>query len=268
MKQVKPPLSALSQNLPVHLFIIGGADHQKDCARPEGSYQWHIFFTLSGKGLFQSNNKKFVLTPENLVLIKAGEAHHYSALSQKWETRWFLFSGKDIDNLLSALGITETTVIRVQDMPFLNKSFHQIFNLCKLGYDAITVSHMLYTLLCEISKWHEKEEKVFLCDAIQRATDYMHKYYNKIISLKELSDFSRVSPQYLCRLFKKHFDMRPFEYLNRVRIQKAQEMLMNSNKKISEVATLCCFESPSYFTKTFKAHVGISPSKFSKYYKE
>ncbi|MBQ2968081.1 MAG: AraC family transcriptional regulator [Clostridia bacterium] len=268
MKQVKPPLMTNINELPVHLFIIGGTDNQKLCNRPAGACQWHIFFTASGEGSFFTANSKHKLSTKTLMLIKPGEAHKYMPLSQKWETRWILFSGNNIDNLMSALGITETTAITVEDEGLLSKSFHSIFSICKNSYDAITVSHLLYSLLCEISKWHAKEKEVVLCDAVQRATDYMAWNYNKIITLNEIADFSHVSPQYLCRLFKKHFDMRPFEYLNKIRVQRAQEMLMTSNKKISEIASLCCFESPSYFTKTFKTHAGISPSEFSKYYKE
>ena len=268
MKYFKVPVSAQMQRLPVHVLAVGGTDFQNPIQRTESFLNWQIFFTADGKGEFEAEDLKCTLTEKELIVIKPNVPHSYHAVGENWKTRWILFSGENIDRLMETLGFTENTLIKKFDSKTLEKKFYDIYNLCKQGYNAVTASHLLYTLLCEISGWKEKQAETLPCDAIMRAERYMIAHYDKCISIKEISAFSLVSSQYLCRLFKKYHNMRPFQYLNMLRVKKAQELLIQTDMEIREVAKKCCFESPSYFSKIFKIHVGLSPSKFVKYYKE
>ena len=268
MKQIKTPFSEKAIQLPIYPVMVGGTNDQRMYTRGEGASEWHIFFTEQGSGEMEFDNNTVVLTPENLVIIKANEPHGYMPVKpNKWETRWIVFSGKDIDNLMETLGITKTTVIDIADREFLQKKFYFLLNMSENGYDAVTASSVLYATVCEITKWHSSQTELLPCDAINRAVFYITRHYGDIFTLNDLATYSRVSKQYLCRLFQKYFKMRPFEYINKIRIEKAQEFLMQSNMKIHEISKKCCFDSPAYFTKKFKQYTGVSPSQFLKFYK-
>ena len=68
----------------------------------------------------------------------------------------------------------------------------------------------------------------------------------------------------ICRLFQALTGMTPFCYLNRCRVLNSSQMLARSSKKISEVASLCGFNSISYFNRTFLKITGMTPSSYRK----
>ena len=52
------------------------------------------------------------------------------------------------------------------------------------------------------------------------------------------------------------------KYLNRLRVEKASRLLLETDMSLSEIAACCCFEDQSWFSKKFKAYTGISPGKY------
>jgi len=93
---------------------------------------------------------------------------------------------------------------------------------------------------------------------------YINQNYNKNLSLDELSKQVDMSKFYLCRLFKESLKMSPVEYINKVRIDKAMELLINTDMSISEIAFECGFNNISYFIKVFRKYMHTTPLKFRK----
>lgn len=87
-------------------------------------------------------------------------------------------------------------------------------------------------------------------------------YYNKI-SLAEMAALMHLNEYYLCRLFKRLTGNTLVEYINFVRIFKAEKML-NGELSLSEIAYHCGFSSLSYFNKTFKKYKLYSPKEYKK----
>jgi YesN/AraC family two-component response regulator len=91
---------------------------------------------------------------------------------------------------------------------------------------------------------------------------YIDEHSDSIFSLEDLSEKIGVSPQYLCKLFKKHLNMRPFEYVTKKRIQAAKGLLVENKFAESEIAARCGFNSFSYFCAVFKRYEKITPTEF------
>jgi AraC-like DNA-binding protein len=51
-------------------------------------------------------------------------------------------------------------------------------------------------------------------------------------------------------------------YLNRIRVEKVKHLLLETELPLSEIASICCFEDQSWFSRIFKTFTGISPGKF------
>ena len=268
MRHFKSTYLPIMQNLPIYIVDIGGSDFQKVAERPAGSASWHLFYTLQGKGEMIVKGSKQTLTAGNLMILRAGEPHKYYPLCEKWETRWILFSGKEIDSLMETLGITASTLVSVYDAAFLEKRFYELYDVCKQNFEPVTVSYLLYALICQVSLWKKEQSMQPLCDIICKATRYIQFHFDEPITLADLTEYTKVSGQYLCRLFQKYYSMRPFAYINKMRLEKAQNLLMEGKLSVSEIARQCCFESSSYFAKKFKEQFGVSPSQFMKYYRE
>jgi AraC-like DNA-binding protein len=88
---------------------------------------------------------------------------------------------------------------------------------------------------------------------------------NLSLSLKEVSESLHVHPAYLSREFAKYFNDLSFgEYIRKLRIEKAIELLKNPNHTLSQIAYLTGFSDQSHFTRVFKKHTGKSPSSYRK----
>lgn len=88
---------------------------------------------------------------------------------------------------------------------------------------------------------------------------------NLALSLKDISKNLDVHPSYLSREFSKYFDDLSFgEYIRKLRIEKAIQLIHSTDYSLTEIAYLTGFSDQSHFTRIFKKHTGKNPSAFKK----
>lgn len=97
---------------------------------------------------------------------------------------------------------------------------------------------------------------------IKNVSKYIYKNLSHKITLSELAEIAKMSPKYFCSFFKKQTGHTPFEFITSARIIYACELLENKENSITDVSLACGFESPSYFTKTFKKQMLTSPREY------
>lgn len=93
---------------------------------------------------------------------------------------------------------------------------------------------------------------------------YISQNYNMDISLEEISHKYHFHPSYFSTLFKSIAGIGFSEYMQKVRIDEAKRLILNTNKKMSEVALCVGYRDAAYFNKTFKKEIGISPNKYKR----
>ncbi|MEK0317833.1 response regulator [Cohnella sp. 56] len=97
---------------------------------------------------------------------------------------------------------------------------------------------------------------------IEKAIAYMEKNYDKDISLTTVSNYVSMNYSYFSHLFRAKTGVSFVEYLRKIRIAKAMELLSRSQLKISEISDKVGFNSYKHFTRSFTESVGISPIEF------
>jgi len=86
---------------------------------------------------------------------------------------------------------------------------------------------------------------------------------NLALSLKEISQSLHVHPSYLSREFSRYFDDLSFgDYIRKLRIERAVQLLRDTEHNLSEIAYLTGFSDQSHFTRIFKKVVGQNPSEY------
>ena len=100
--------------------------------------------------------------------------------------------------------------------------------------------------------------------SIKRAVYFMSENYAQEIRLENLAREARMSKYHLCRVFKRWVGISCIAYLNRVRIERAKEMLIQKYDSITNIAYDTGFKNLVHFERTFKGHVGITPSGYRK----
>lgn len=97
---------------------------------------------------------------------------------------------------------------------------------------------------------------------IYAITSYIHAHYFEELSLEFLAKEFYISTYYLSHQFKEVTGFTITNYIQMTRIRNAQQMLLSGNKKITEIAEDCGFNSFSQFNRVFNKVCGVAPSKF------
>jgi AraC family transcriptional regulator len=100
---------------------------------------------------------------------------------------------------------------------------------------------------------------------INKVFDYIEKNLDKDFTLAELAETANFSVFHFNRVFKANTGERPFEFIKRVRLERAASLIATRPKdSISEIALTCGFNDHAVFSRNFKSHFEISPSAYRK----
>lgn len=114
-------------------------------------------------------------------------------------------------------------------------------------------------LLELIAQLPERGECSDFCIRIKERLD---RDYNKNLSLLRLSEEEGVTPEHLCRSFKKAYGDSPVAYLVKVRLACARRLLLSTELSLNEIRDVCGFLSASYFYSVFKKNEGLAPGEY------
>lgn len=123
-----------------------------------------------------------------------------------------------------------------------------------------------HTLLSAINKLIQEKSAYKKTPAwAKELKEILQDHIDTNLSLKEISKNLDIHPAYLSREFSKYFDNFCFgDYIRKLRIEKAIELLNSSSYSLTEIAYLAGFSDQSHFTRIFKSHTGKSPSIYRK----
>lgn len=97
---------------------------------------------------------------------------------------------------------------------------------------------------------------------IAKAKEYIRENQAEDLSLGQVAKAVNTSTFYFCKMFKKVTGINFTDYLSRVRIEKAKNLLLNPNLRVSEIAFEVGFQSLTHFNRVFKKIVGHSPTEY------
>ena len=97
---------------------------------------------------------------------------------------------------------------------------------------------------------------------ITKAKQFIQEHHAEMLSLGAVAKVVHTSVFYFCKLFRKVTGINFTEYVSRVRIEKAKNLLLNPNLRISEIAYEVGFQSLTHFNRVFKKLIGQSPTEY------
>lgn len=97
---------------------------------------------------------------------------------------------------------------------------------------------------------------------LQRAITYIEQHFKESIEQRELAALCGMTPFRFSRVFKQTYGIGFLEFVQRKRMEQAEDLLNNSEMPITSIAYAVGFQDPSYFARAFKQHFGCCPSKF------
>lgn len=122
---------------------------------------------------------------------------------------------------------------------------------------------LFYNLLLRISEQlHERQKDDSAERSIMDCVNYIHNHYRESLEREMLARKVSLSRSYFSVLFKKYVGCTPVQYITKVRLDKAMQLLRGSNKPVSAVALEVGYRDPLYFSRIFTREIGVTPRDY------
>jgi len=139
---------------------------------------------------------------------------------------------------------------------------NRYLELIEKSQDFNGITEILISFIENISEKIFSFQGVRHFSAIRKAERFIWENYTRKISLREIAGVSGLSAPYFSTIFKEEMGENLSNFINRLRVEKAATVLINSNMPISEISKNCGFEDQSWFSKIFKGYTGLTPGKY------
>ena len=151
------------------------------------------------------------------------------------------------------------------DLKSLEEAYFQTQVLNREQYEGfINMLTIFAQHLASIGNSIKIKENAREPQTVKRARQYIEHNFDKRLSLEEAAKAVNTSVRYFCKVFKKSTSMTFIDYLTRLRIEKSKNLLLDPNKRISEIAYEVGFESLTQFNRSFKKLCGQTPTEYRK----
>lgn len=257
----------------------------------EKIFDYHICFGFSGVSSERKDLLKFLTEAEQMVKYSFLTGRQFNVYKESYgeiPSADTLKMKKKFLNQLAFLGMKEKFEIENESDFFPNKfSPEDTENIIKLyteylsalkdnfgkygiafpktdsGYfyrtSASELSRYIISKLSEINSKLRSQENI-----MQVIEEYIEKNYAYNITLQSIAGKFNIDYFYLSRKFVSHFDMSFRKFINKVRMEKAMELIKKSDYKLKDIAELVGYENYESFSKTFNKHFGKTPTDFMK----
>lgn len=97
---------------------------------------------------------------------------------------------------------------------------------------------------------------------VEMVKNYIYKNYGSDLSLDKLAEYVYMTPSYLSSIFKKTTNMGINNFIKNYRMEKARDMLENTNIRIKDIGNRVGYTNISYFCQSFREFYGLTPEKY------
>ena len=217
---------------------------------------WAIIIKYEGETVYTSSKKQRISNLSHIMLLPKGcsyewkctQAGHFLALEFESELTYhepLAFPVKNGEKILKM-------VRELEHKRNIRKPMTRIESIRDLYSILITLTHSATAQYLPTQK-HQK---------IEAALDYISLHYSEKITNAKLASLSGISVVYFRKLFVSIMGTSPISYIHDLRIKKAKEMLRSDYGTISDVALSLGYANLYDFSRDFKKHTGVAPSKY------
>lgn len=253
----------------------------------ESAYHDHDFteltYILSGRGKYIVEGEWYDVGPGDIIMCNPGVKHQNILVNSKEPTVEFFagftdFHFKNMPQnsiLLRDKGyILHTNTETKQEIAKHCYAMIAENESTKPGKYFMLKAHLMQILLLmirDISEVDEEEQKGCNFEsynksyAVNKIITYLNENYESKISLDQIAHNMYLSPVYISKIFKEETGESPINYLIKIRLEKAKEILLTSDSgSIKSIANSVGYEDVYHFSKLFKKYYGISPLYYKK----
>lgn len=269
------PVVDRERELPVYAVGIGAGHEQEELTIGNwmGINVLHLHMTVSGCGVIYHEGKRYILPIGTMMYTPPKVMPHIAPAPGGWIDNWVTIFLADLSPGGSILSLGDKLrIFRPENPNEINRMYETINRELTSGtlHGRLMAAAEAYRMICAVISCLEENSDESLTDSlvVSDAVNYIHAHVSENITLSDLCAVCRgISPQYLCRLFKRYMEMRPVEYIRKVRISRAKKLLSNTDLPVQEVAARCGFENATYFYRCWNKTEKESPAEYRRGHK-
>lgn len=236
---------------------------------PSLTDSWVFHVVLSGTGKVHTSTETYRLGANDGFLIRPNDITRYQASQDTpWAYVWFAVKGDSISRYLNEMGFRPDTVAFSvnQSTPFLRILSSALCHTSddignELELDALA-NHFLATLSRHLNSVGQSGFPNQLSGIVRRAIAVIRDEWHPGITAVWVSQRINVDRSYLSRLFHKETGITLKNYIDRVRLSHARDLLGMTDLSVAEIATECGFNNEDALTRSFRDTQGSTPTEF------
>lgn len=231
--------------------------------------EFQIVYITQGRGYFESQSiSRQQVEAGTVLFLFPGERHHYKPNEQEgWDEFWIGFKGDVAERLSSAEFLSpQNAIINIGISNSLIALYHDAIRIAEREHTgcqqllAGIVSHMLGHILYKSKRLGENFNKSE--DIINEARQLMRERVHHSLHAEDIATALGVGYSWFRQSFKRVTGISPAQYISRLLISRAKEILISDTQTISEIAYSLGFESVGQFSTLFRKIEGITPRQF------
>ena len=241
-------------------------------SRQEPIDQYVFIYCVDGKGWFEVNDHHYDVKENQYFILPAGVPHTYAAdATTPWTIYWIHFRGAlaryYATGYTCPVDVSPSIVSRINTRINL---FEEIYNTLKSSFAIENIRYAMATLhhylasLRYIQQYRNADPKSQTDenDIVNVIIHFFNENLEHRLSLKEIAEFSGLSPSRLSSVFKERTGHSPLNYFNFMKIRRACELLDNTKMKLNQISLKLGIDDQYYFSRLFSKIMGVSPKSY------
>jgi len=253
-------------------IVRGGVAEGKSSYRagPKRIECYSIHFVRSGCLALEYRGKRILARGGDLFCLFPNVSYTYYCHPNEEPLRlcWLAIDGSGADRLLKLAGVDpDQPVVHGGWNPQTEEQLESIYEIMRRDPPQRTRDHLelksrLYQLFALLLEARREPEAAPPTSWMQSCASYIELHATEGITVQQVARMAGLNRTYFSTVFSKTFGMPPAEYIYKVRMDRAKDLLLGTSASITEIAYSLGYPTLFAFTRAFKKFFSLSPSEY------
>lgn len=252
------------------LVCAGWEECTPDYQVSRSAFRYHaVEYVVDGQWELDLGGKVHEIGPGAVFSYGPNTRYSLRATGSRRLAKFFVdFAGRRSAKLLKSSGLTGGRLGKLHHTRWVHDLLDQLLDCANLPRaSARRIGTQLTELL--LSRLHEDLRAAAnphpeSFRTFERVRQYVQEHYVQLRTVEELASHCNVVPAYLSRLFRRFADESPLQYLTRLKMDHAAELILRQNHSVKQAAAALGFDDPYHFSRVFKRVHGVAPGYFGR----
>ncbi len=253
----------------IYLTDCGTDDGGAPDLPPSGGAAYRILCVTDGEGAVEEGGREYAARKGSVFLFRPGSG---AALSSAGSGKplslcWMTFAGSDAEYYLQEAGTAASLSVKGADPDAFSDAVAKCLDHCDAERGSASRARITAYLLEGVASLKGRRSakvRMRASEQADRAADFIENNYMHGITAGDVAAKLGIDRTHFFRIFKAKTGISPEQYIMKLRMKAAKDLLSSGTNTVTEIASLVGVSDVYYFSKLFKRTEGISPTEYRK----